>query len=492
MKNIYILFAACALSGCGSFYTARVRHDVPAMPGAAAARPALSALYLVVRAAPPAEAGSGGLTLGGTPFDFKPSDLARRSARFLTRPGMRVCAWRVEKGAEKERFAAELKPTGILVLDASAPSLVSGKQERSTVTYDKAGKKQTVTRKVNAYSSSLRAAVTLYSWPALEKLDSWADVFNYAEDREDGSKDPAEWYADNEERLFAAVGARLAERYAGRPADRFRPVFFAKGDKASEEPVRLASRGDWRKAEELWAARAAAGGGWRDYLGLGVAAELRKDYAAAAGNYRQAQRLGAGDKDAAKIFWGQIFGDLELELSTAAAGDCGAEWFARRTAVLPFSDETTSIDGPPLVRRLVYERLKAAGYDLLTPDETDELLRRRGFSEGGQLTAAKPEEIAGWLKARRLLYGDITDFGEVIAGVYNRRMIRGSARLWEVGARESIFEESVVKVKTPSNFLGGLVSQLAKGVAERLKNKPLAYEAGLFSQQVAEDLPNRP
>ncbi len=77
-----------------------------------------------------------------------------------------------------------------------------------------------------------------------------------------------------------------------------------------------------------------------------------------------------------------------------------------------------------------------------------------------------------------------------MAGVYNRRMVKGSVRVWEAAGPEINFEESVVKVKTPKSFAGGMLGQLAKGLVERIKNKPLAYESGLFSQQVTENLPN--
>ncbi len=495
MKKLPLLLLLSGLAGCGNYFSVRVPHQVPEMPGAAAARPALGALYLTVRTAPPAQENALGAlasALGAKQAPaFRPSELARHAARALARPASRVCAWRVDKTGAEDPFAAALKPAGLLVIEAAAPSASARKEERSSVHYEKGGKKQTVKTAAWVYSSSLYAGVKLYSWPAMQQLDSWNESFTYTEDLRDGSTAPADWYAAKEERLFGAVAAKLAARYAGRPSERLRPVFLKKGDKESEEAGRLAQRGRWDEAGEIWLRRAAAEGGWRDYLGLAVSAELKKDYAAAEAHYRQAQARAAGDKDAARIFWGQIYGDLEAASSTAAAGDCGSEWFSEKTALLPFSDETTSVDGPPLVRQLVYESLKAAGYSLVPLEQTDETLKRRGYSEGGQLTAAKPAELAGWLGAGRLVYGDLTDFGEIMAGVYNRRMIKGSARVWSPG-RELVFEESVVNVKTPKSFLGGLAGQLAKGLAERISNKPLAEEAALFSRQVSENLPNRP
>ena len=490
-----LLPLALLLSGCGNYYSVRVPYNLPDMPGAASARPALSAVYLKVSVPKSGEdtglgALAGALTNRQGP-EFRPSELARRAARALSGPGAKVCAWRVDKAGGDDPFLGRLAPSGLLVIEAAAPSLSSKKEERSKVYYNKKKQSQTVKNKVWAYSASLYAKVSFYSLPEMLELDSWADTFSFAEDRFDNSKDAAEWYAENEEKLYTGLAERLKGRYAGRPVERFRPLFAVKKDKESEEALKLARENKWDGAEEIWGRRAGAAGGWRDQLGLAVAAELRRDYAGAGALYARAQAAAAGDKAAGGVPWAEIFRDLEIFSSTAAAGSCGRDWFAGRTALLPFTDQTTFVDGPPLVRRLVYEHLKAAGYDLLTLDETDELLRRRGFSDGGQLAAAKPADIAGWLGAKRLIYCDISDFGEIMAGVYNRRMVKGSAVVWEAGSgAELAFAESVVKVKTPKNFASGLFSQLAKGLAERIKNAPLAYESGLFARQLTENLPN--
>lgn len=494
IKKLLFLPLLAVLSGCGNYFSVRVPYLLPDMPGVAAAKPALSGLYLTVKTAPSAEENALGALasslMNKSGAEFRPAELARRAARALTRPGSKVCAWRVDKSGAEDPFVPLIKPSGLLVVEAGRPSVSSKKEERTAVYYDKKKQKQSVKNKVWAYSASMTAEVKLYSWPGLELLDSWADTFSHTEDRLDESKNTSDWYADNEEKLFGSFTARLVARYAGHPVERFRPVFRKKGDKESEEAGQLAQHKRWDKAEEIWLKRAAAEDAWRESLNLAVSAELKKDYAAAEAYYRQAQARAGGDKEAAVVRWGEIYRDLELVSSTGAAAGCDGAWFGKRTAVLPFSDETTSVDGPPLVRQLVYETLKAGGYDLVSLEETDEVLRRRGYSDGGQLAAAKPDQLAAWLGAGRLVYCNVSDFGEIMAGVYNRRMVKGAVRVWETGRPEFSFEESVVKVKTPKNFAGGLLGQLAKGLVERIKNKPLAYETGLFSQQVAENLPN--
>ncbi len=496
MKKLSPLLLLVLLSGCGNYFNVKVPYLLPDSPNAAAARQAMGGLYLVVRT-PPAPEETAAVTLLGSllktagPYD-NPYALAARAARVLTRPGMRVCAWRVAKSSEAaDVFAGRLAPSGVLEISVTRPSVSSRKEERSSVYYDKKKQRQVAKTKVWVYSAAMSSGFRLLSWPDSAPLDSWNEVFSYAEDRYDNSIDATDWYAENEEKLYGALTARLVARYAGRRVDRLRPVFRKKGDKQSEEAASLANRNDWGSAEGIWLTRAAAEGGWRDYLGLAVSAELKKDYRGAADYYRQAEKRTAGDKEADILNWAGIYRDLEIAAATVPASGCAGNWFGVKTAVLPFTDETTSIDGPPLVRSLLYERLRESGYDLVPLEAADEALRRHGFTQGGQLAAAKPEEIAAWLGAGRLVYGELTDFGEIMAGVYNRRIVKGSVKIWDAALKEAVsFDESVVRVKTPKSFVGGMFGQLAKGLAERIKNKPLAYESGLFSAQAAGNLPN--
>lgn len=483
------LLLLAALAGCGGYRTVKIPHLLPAADSDAG--PAMGALYLSIEAPAPAGAAAGGelasALLGRQEPEPDFQALAGRVSQALAKSGAKVCAWRVSRGTEAATaFADRLKPSGILHLKTGAPTAARRKEERNVAQYDRKNQKQSVKRSVWVYSARLSAETRLLSWPGGGLLDSWSSAFETSEDRADAAKDPQDWYPDAEGRLYSSLAEKVSERYAGRPVERRRPLFSVKGDKASEKAVELALAGLWEEAEAVWR----SGAGWRGALGLAVAAEARRDYAEARKRYAAARELAAGDKAARGVRWEEIDGDLERALrAPVQRGVCDRSWFEVRTALLPFSDGTTSVDGPPLARQLLFERLKAAGYSLVPLEEADEALRRRGYSDGGQLAAARPADLAAWLGAGRLLYGDITDYGEIMAGVYNRRMVAGSFRTWEAGGEEFSFSESVVRVKTPKSLLGGLAGQLAKGLLERIRNKPLAYEAGLFSRQAAENLP---
>ncbi|MBI4802229.1 MAG: DUF799 family lipoprotein [Elusimicrobia bacterium] len=493
-----VLFALF-LCGCGNYYSVRIPYYLPDNDNAVEIKKALSSLYIVVRARPEPEENAlgnlAGALLKQRDLEFNVFALARKIARALSKPGASVKAYRVSRSGEAaDPYAGYFAPAGVLEIKVSDPQVSARKEERTSSYLDKQKKKQTVKSTVWVYSASVAADIRLMSGPDLRTLDKTAETFVRSEERTDNKKDTGGWYQEHQEALFNDAAARLAGRYIGKPVLRYRPVFSKKGDKEAVRASDLARKDKWSEAEAVWNKRLKEKGGWRDLMGLAVAAEVRKDYVPAREYYLKARDAAAGDKEAGAARWGEILGDLEIMLSSvpAAAGPA-RDWFGVPAAVLPFADETTSIDGPPMLRALVYEALKSGGYRVQALEDTDKILLSHGLTQGGQLGAAEHAELCEWLGVERLFYGDINEFGEVMAGVYNRRAIKGRLLLWDLKERNFIWnaEPSVVKVRMPKSLVGGLFSQLARGLLERFKNKPLAYEGALFAAGAAEALPNR-
>lgn len=499
MKKILILPMFCLLAGCGNFYSVRIPYYLPENNNAIETRKALASLYIAVKASPaPEESALGNIVgglLNGRGAELDAYEFAKRTALAFSGPGVKVLAYRVFRTKEEsDPYIRYFAPSGVLELKISDPAVSARKENRSSVYYDRNKQRQTVKSVVWVYSASISANIRLVSGADGKVLDKMSDTFAITEERPDNGKSSADWYAENETKLFGAVTARLSGRYIGRQVLRARPLFRKKDDPGSAKAADLARRGKWSEAENIWSGRLRQKNDWRDMMALAVAAEVRKDYSGAKDYYLKAREASAGDKEAKPANWGEILGDLEIALSTGpAARPAGDDWFSGRMAILPFTDETTSIDGPPMLRTLIYGSLTAAGYRIQPLEETDKLLLSHGLTQGGQLGAADQAELCKWLGVERLFYGDINEFGEVMAGVYNRRMIKGRVMLWDLkdGGLVWALDTSVIKVNTSKSFLGGMFSQLAKGLIERIKNKPLAYESGLFARQVAETLPNK-
>jgi hypothetical protein len=166
-------------------------------------------------------------------------------------------------------------------------------------------------------------------------------------------------------------------------------------------------------------------------------------------------------------------------------------------AVLPFSDEVVSLDGPDLIRVSLFNKLKAGGYNVIPLADVTKTLDTHGFSEGGQLTAVRPEKIAEWLNADGLIFGHIEDFNEVNVGVYVKRSIKGKIWMWDRPTKAVIWETqkpialhrfAINKRDIVLNFLG----TLGQSFVERLAKNPLGSEIENFVQQNIEELPLRP
>lgn len=499
MRKTTALAVSLLLSGCGNYSSVRIPYVLPGGGDIMETRRALSSLYISVKYPPPPEESPMGNILGsllnGPAAEFNNFALARKTAAAFSRPGARVSAYRVSRSTGAgDPYARYFNPAGVLEVKLSDLQFSARKETRSSVYYDKNRQRQTVKNAVWAYQASVGAEITIYSGAYFKALDTAYETFGWNEDRTDNKKDPADWYAENENKILNDAADKLSRRYIGREVLRSRPLFRKKDDKESAKAADLALRGKWDEAAELWTRRLAEKNDWRDALDLAVAAEVRKDYPAARDRYLGARGASAGDKEAASVNWDEIAGDLAVMLDTGtAAVSAGEDWFAPAVAVLPFMDETTSVDGPPMLRVIIRDALKTAGYRVQALEDTDKILMEHGFTQGGQLGAAGRGELCKWLGVERLLYGDIKEFGEIMAGVYNRRMIKGSVTLWDLKADDFIWSvsPSVVRVRTSKSFLGGMFSQLAKGLAERMKNKPLAYEAAVFAGKTVEALPNK-
>jgi hypothetical protein len=104
------------------------------------------------------------------------------------------------------------------------------------------------------------------------------------------------------------------------------------------------------------------------------------------------------------------------------------------------------------------------GYPVLALDETDRRLRELGLSDGGQVRAFQPRQLADAAGANRVLIGTLKEFKTVNVGLYNLHHVALALRLqdaegrvlWEsegVGYREIL----VRPADAGKAFLGGLI-----------------------------------
>ena len=111
-----------------------------------------------------------------------------------------------------------------------------------------------------------------------------------------------------------------------------------------------------------------------------------------------------------------------------------------RIAVLPTANETNDLDGPVFVRQLIYDHLAQRGAALVPIAKVDETLNANGFTDGGQLRAAKPEDMGQWLGVDTLFYVTLADFGYINVGFYFQRKVNIVGRLVDAKTGERLWE----------------------------------------------------
>ncbi|MCK5106680.1 MAG: DUF799 family lipoprotein, partial [Elusimicrobiales bacterium] len=349
-------------------------------------------------------------------------------------------------------------------------------------------------RKVWIYKARLKARSKLISFPALAVLDEWIVQINYEEEKNSKDMNKEFWFESVQEKMFKKVQRKFSSRYFGIPVLKGRPVFFVKKDAESEKAYVFSQKRNWKKAEKIWLKRIAERSDWRDLMNMGVSKELKKEYSKALEYYRLAREKSSGDKEAKNIRWAGIFRDIEFATSGPIELEANSfKWFDYKIAILPFASEVVSMDGPVMLRKMIYEGLRESGYDILSIKKTDALLRENGFSDGGQLRRVEEKKICEWLNVDAIVSVNVTDFNDVMAGIYNKRMVAGEVVFWSLPDRGNILllSEEVLKIKMPKSFVKGFLGQVAKNWMEKIKNKPLAYESSIFSRQVIGKFPGK-
>jgi len=154
----------------------------------------------------------------------------------------------------------------------------------------------------------------------------------------------------------------------------------------------------------------------------------------------------------------------------------------KRVAVLPMSNETNDLDGPVLVRKLLQEHLEDRFFERAPLEEIDAALRDHGFTDGGQLRAAKPQDLGEWTKADGLLYSVLEEFNYLNVGFYWQRRVKIKARLVDAGTGESLWEsekgwitQGIATSKREAERQFAI--QMAIKAAEKMTHQPLRPES---------------
>ncbi|MFA6030632.1 MAG: GNA1162 family protein [Elusimicrobiota bacterium] len=177
-----------------------------------------------------------------------------------------------------------------------------------------------------------------------------------------------------------------------------------------------------------------------------------------------------------------------------AAADLPARMPAS-VAVMPFDNLSTDVDAPKVVRGVVERDLAATGLSVRPVEGTDEALRAIGVTDGGQLKAYAPADLARAVGADGLLYGSVESFQIQNLGVYVRRTVVVRLTLVEGASGEKLWEAegkgSSQSFARPQHAGREFVRELVQDALSKMTGKVLAAEAEKAVFAALAEMPRR-
>lgn len=124
---------------------------------------------------------------------------------------------------------------------------------------------------------------------------------------------------------------------------------------------------------------------------------------------------------------------LDLAL---ARGDC-----PRTVAVLPFNDHTDTPGIAELVRLNLLGRISALPYRDVERVEVDRRLAAKGIRDQETLYRTPVQRLGRILGAEALLFGDVTEFRRVFAGVYSMLRVTAAIQIWDARTGRKLWSD---------------------------------------------------
>ncbi len=430
--------------------------------------------------------------------------LSQFIAYYVNAYGGQVAAMRIlDKSTDPNAYLDRVKPASVLLIHVLSHAYETEKTHSYEVRahpFKKYAKDETPEMRTAEdwkFTMSLQLSVELQSYPArvslLKKTVGESTQRDCTDCKEsDGIDDLTSLSTDLMDSVAADVANEVRPVKTSWPQ---RTIFFERNTPKSVEASTTALEGKWTKATQMWQELLVKDPtDWKAAFDLGIAAENRKDPDAARPWYEKARTLSAQSTEAKnQINFDALLASIPTEPPFAPSTAPVADLFTKRVAVLPFSDETVSIDGPIFIRQAVDAALAGGGYQTIPLEEIDRVLQEHGFSDGAQLVVAKNEDIAKWLGADFLLFANIEKFDDKNIGIYRKHAIEGELKLWEKASKTDIWiSRRRVKTTTWSGKLGhSFLAGLLESWAERAAKKPLEAEVLRFVILNLETLPHR-
>ena len=155
------------------------------------------------------------------------------------------------------------------------------------------------------------------------------------------------------------------------------------------------------------------------------------------------------------------------------------------------ANETTNLDGPVLLRKAIYNKLKRfRRFSVVPLEETDSILKDLAITDGGQLGAVPVEELGKKIPARQLVYTNLKTFKPL--RVVALEVIKVNIRVYDAQTNSLLWEDDFavtsqkgeLKAKSMDEYFKYFKYLVLIGFVEKIFRSPLNEEINILTDRI--------
>lgn len=161
-------------------------------------------------------------------------------------------------------------------------------------------------------------------------------------------------------------------------------------------------------------------------------------------------------------------------------------------AILPPENQSNDMTAVEVIQRAGGAMVTGRGYYALANKAQDEVLRKMGITDGGQLRAYKPSDICKNLGVQGLLYSTVENFNEINIGFWMSKKVKVNYTLVDQNGETLWQGESSFSMKNltinPQAAAQAFVERKVGEVVEKIMKVHLVPESNMAAMKLSEKI----
>ena len=167
-----------------------------------------------------------------------------------------------------------------------------------------------------------------------------------------------------------------------------------------------------------------------------------------------------------------------------------------RVIVLPFENQTVDLTGHTMLREMIFDKFAKSGYNPVPMDEVDGKLKKKGLTDGGQLSFVAKDTLKEIFGPQILCYGTVENFTFQNLGFIVRKQVSLKIKMVFLGTGETVFEGAGKGSKTKfylskEEAKKAFVRQMAVKLVQNMIKSPLRKEARQAVKKIFKKIPKK-